>query len=124
MRIVRAGIGVVAFGILLFSSACNSQEEASGSTAPTDVEASPEAPEDAEYLTGSVVTTLESEGCAVLVQLDEPIENGVGFLMPVGLSSEYVQHGTRIKFTWRSSRAPSGNCYMGKPAILSNIDLL
>jgi hypothetical protein len=73
-----------------------------------------------EYVFGTVTTAYESDGCNYLIHLKEPIEQ-TKFLLPIGLDEEFLTNGMELKFTFIQSRAPSGNCYIGMPAILSNI---
>lgn len=72
------------------------------------------------------------EGCAWLVRIDDTFAhpaNGMNFgipelILPIALDPQYAKEGLRLRFTYRLSRASSGACTKGIPAILENITLL
>lgn len=72
--------------------------------------------------TGTITTDFAKEGCPVLLMLDGKAEEPM--LLPIGLDDRYKDHGMRLSFTWRPSRAPSGSCLKGMPAILEDIRVL
>jgi len=74
-----------------------------------------------EFTFGKVTTAHAADGCPYLIMLKTPLEDGKQFLLPIGMDEEYLQDGLSLKFVWGVSRASSGNCYTGQPAILSNI---
>ena len=74
-----------------------------------------------EFTYGKVTTAYESDGCNYLIQLKEPIGEDIKFLLPIGLDEEFLTNGMMLKFTYTLSRAPSGNCYIGTPAVLANV---
>ncbi|MBK7086096.1 MAG: hypothetical protein IPH53_16100 [Flavobacteriales bacterium] len=72
-------------------------------------------------LTGTMTTAFANEGCAFLVVLDQPTE--FTHLLPIALDEQYLKDGVKLSFTYRLSRASSGNCAKGQPAILENISV-
>jgi len=71
----------------------------------------------------SGVVTLKGavEGCPLLVVLDDGTQEA---LIPIGLDKQYQQEGLRLKFSYRPSRASSGSCTKGNPAILEDITVI
>lgn len=63
------------------------------------------------------------DGCDYLIKLNESI-NGSNYLIPIGIDDKYKKQGLKLKFTFRSSRASSGSCNHGNPAILENIEVI
>lgn len=72
-------------------------------------------------MTGTLTTAFAEEGCAYLVALDQPTE--VTHLLPISLDEQYLKDGVKLSFTYRLSRASSGSCAKGQPAILENISV-
>lgn len=72
--------------------------------------------------TGTITTAFAGEGCPVLLMLDGKAEEPI--LLPIALDERYNVHGMRLSFTWRPSRASSGACMKGMPAILEDIRVL
>jgi hypothetical protein len=75
------------------------------------------------YLHGTVTTAHAAEGCPFLVQLDDATGREDPFLLPIALDPRFLQDGLKLRFTYRPSRAPSGQCLKGQPAILEDISL-
>lgn len=75
-----------------------------------------------ERIKGTVTSAFSGEGCPWLVLLDTPTE--VGPLIPIALEERYLRDGMRIAFSYRLSRASSGACKKGTPAILEDIAAL
>jgi hypothetical protein len=69
-----------------------------------------------------VVTMKGAPDCPVLIMLDEG--SGDTPLLPIGLDKQYMQEGLHLKFTYRPSRASSGSCMKGTPAILEDIAVI
>ncbi|MBK8340902.1 MAG: hypothetical protein IPK99_13290 [Flavobacteriales bacterium] len=100
----------LAVGLL---AACN------GSKTAAAVESS--APPTEGLVTGTITTAFANEGCAYLVALDQPAEKS--HLLPIALDEQYLKDGVKLSFTYRLSRASSGSCAKGQPAILENISV-
>lgn len=85
----------------------------------TEVES--EGSADAEFIFGKVTTSYESDGCPYLIHLKTPLGEDIKFLIPIGLDEEFLSDGMMLKFEYVFSRANQGNCYIGTPAVLSNV---
>lgn len=70
---------------------------------------------------GMVTMKVAGDGCPLLVILDGGTKET---LIPIGLDKRYQQEGLRLKFTYRPSRASSGECGKGSPAILEDITVI
>jgi hypothetical protein len=71
---------------------------------------------------GTVTLSQAKEGCPLLVRLD-PQKTGE-VLIPIGLDDKYQKEGLQLKFSYRPSRASSGECMKGTPAILEDITVI
>lgn len=86
---------------------------------------SPEAIEQQEanngFSTGKVTTAFAGDGCPLLVRVE-----GVDglYLIPIALEEKYKEDGLRLTFKYRPSRASSGECRRGSPAVLEEISVL
>ena len=101
---------IAAIGVLTACNGSKTTTAAESTTAPTE-----------GVLTGTITTAFAAEGCAYLVVLDQPKE--LTHLLPIGLDEQYLKDGVKLSFTYRMSRASSGNCAKGQPAILENISV-
>jgi hypothetical protein len=76
-------------------------------------------------VTGVVTNEYYSHGCDFLIKVDGMSENDTYHLIyPVALDSTYLQNGLKLRFTFYPSRAFSGKCTKGMPAVLQNIEVL
>lgn len=83
----------------------------------------PEPPAQTVMMYSGVVTlTQAKDGCPLLVRLD-PQKTGE-VLIPIGLDEKYQREGLQLKFSYRPSRASSGSCMKGTPAILEDIHII
>ncbi|MBL8001880.1 MAG: hypothetical protein JNL05_07960 [Flavobacteriales bacterium] len=96
--------------LLLLGACANKQPAVTGEPAPTVVK-----------YAGTVTLKAAGDGCPLLVILDGGDKQA---LIPVGLDKRYQQEGLRLKFTYRPSRASSGECGKGSPAILEDISVM
>ncbi|MCB9193756.1 MAG: hypothetical protein H6597_04415 [Flavobacteriales bacterium] len=71
---------------------------------------------------GTVTSEHAAEGCPWLVRIDDA--GGTRYLIPVALEDKYLRDGSHITFTYRPSRANSGNCGLGDPAILEGVKVI
>lgn len=69
-----------------------------------------------------IVTMKGAPDCPVLIMPDAG--SGETPLLPIGLDKQYLVEGMHLKFTYRPSRASSGNCFKGTPAILEDIHVI
>jgi hypothetical protein len=60
-----------------------------------------------------------AEGCPHLVEITTP--EGKQWLIPIALDTQYLKDGLKLRFKHRPSRASSGSCTKGQPAILEEI---
>lgn len=75
----------------------------------------------AGYSTGRITTNFAGDGCAILIKLD-----GVGntYLLPIALEEKFKKNGLQLRFKYRPSKASSGDCLKGQPAILEEISVV
>jgi hypothetical protein len=73
------------------------------------------------YSIGRMTSAHASEGCAWLMKLEDA---GGLFLLPIALEDRYKKEGLRLKFRYRPSKASSGDCLKGSPAILEEITVV
>ncbi len=106
-------------GALLFLSACTCKKPATEAEAPA-----PHAPASsgAARSTGVLTTAHTSHGCPYLVEAD--VDGAKVLLIPIGLDEKYLKDGTKLSFTYRPSRASSGECHEGQPAILEEVSVV
>lgn len=73
------------------------------------------------FSTGRVTTNYAGDGCPLLIRVE-----GVDglYLIPIALEEKYKQDGLRLTFKYRPSRASSGDCRRGSPAVLEEITVL
>lgn len=96
---------------------------ACGSKKTVVVEAPAEVSSDVVMIhSGTIMLGAASEGCPLLLRLD-PEKEGQ-WLLPIALDKQYQKEGLRLKFSYRPSRASSGSCTKGTPAILENIHVM
>lgn len=91
---------------------------ACGTKKPAVIE---EAPATVVKHSGVVTMKAAGDGCPLLVILDGGAKEA---LIPIGLDKRYQQEGLHLKFTYRPSRASSGECGKGSPAILEDITVI
>lgn len=72
------------------------------------------------FATGRVTTNYVSEGCQLLVQLDQ----GKVFLIPVGLEEKYRKNGLHLRFKYRPSKISQGECLKGQPAEFEEVSIV
>ena len=75
-----------------------------------------------EAVSGLITSQFAEEGCPWLVQITTRGQEA--FLIPIALDEQYLKNGMRLRFTHRPSKASSGRCGKGDPAILENIVVL
>ena len=75
-----------------------------------------------DAVTGMITSQFAEEGCPWLVQITTRGQEA--FLIPIALDEQYLKNGMRLRFTHRPSKASSGQCGKGDPAILENILML
>lgn len=124
---MRTIIQFIAFTVTIALLGCSNSkeigsEQMEGPGDPLEVESKPV--EDHQYIHGTLTTAYEMDGCPHLIHLQAPLEDGTEFLLPVGLDKKFLVNDMKLKFTYLPSRAPSGNCYIGMPAVLSNVSSL
>lgn len=109
----------VLFGLmaLTMSSSCDDKDKANA-----DMKDKVDSPTEVKH-EGIVSREHAEEGCDYLIKLEEAI-NGSNYLLPIGLDVKYKKQGLKLKFTYRTSRASSGTCMHGQPAILENIEVI
>jgi hypothetical protein len=102
-------------------------------TPPPPVEGPPSPPiGSVPLVTGTVTDAFARDGCAWLVQVDGEFAhpaNGVmtdipESIFPIALDPLFLRNGTRLRFTYRLSRANQCTCTRGTPAVLEHITVL
>ena len=113
-------IGILAV-VMMFTmaSSCkeNKKEKENGKG-----KVSTETPAD-EFYTGIVTKDHAADGCDYLIKMTNKNAN-MEYILPIGLDVKYKKQGLKLKFTYRLSRASSGTCTVGSPAILENIEVI
>jgi hypothetical protein len=72
------------------------------------------------YTIGRVTTEFIGDGCPLLIKLEE---TGI-YIIPVAMEDNYKRNGLRLKFKYRPSRASSGECRKGNPAVLEEVTVV
>ncbi len=108
-------------GLLVLGGCGSAKKSATAVVAPQPAATTTSAVDDG-YRTGIITTAFASAGCPLLIQLQPAGE--VEYLIPIALDDRYKKDGMRLKFTSRPSKASSGNCGKGQPAILENITVM
>lgn len=75
--------------------------------------------QEGKYL-GTVTNQFSQKGCNWLVKYNDGGEHK--YLIPVQLEGRYKKNGLKIEFGFYLSRIKQGNCQMGQPAVLENIE--
>lgn len=69
------------------------------------------------YTIGRVTTQFIGDGCPLLIKLE-----GTGiYIIPVALDEKFKRNDLRLKFKYRPSKASSGECQKGNPAVLEEV---
>ena len=98
--------------------ACNKTKPAAEATPPP-----PPPPTTAlDFHTGVVTMAHAAHGCPLLVET--ATSEGTKLFIPIGLDEKYHKDGLKLKFTFRPSRASSGACNEGRPAILEDVSVV
>ena len=104
-----------ALAALALLVACNKTKPAA--------EAPPPPPTSAlDFHTGVVTMAHAAHGCPLLVETTT--SEGAKMFIPIGLDEKYHKDGLKLKFTFRPSRASSGACTHGRPAILEDVSVV
>ena len=72
------------------------------------------------YTIGRVTTNFVGDGCPLLIKLED---TGI-YIIPIGLDEKYKRNDLRLKFKYRPSRASSGECMKGNPAVLDEVSVV
>ena len=70
-------------------------------------------------LDGFVTAAYAADACPWLLQVTT--RGAEEWLIPIALDERYLVEGQRLRFTARPSRASSGSCSRGRPAILEEV---
>jgi len=73
------------------------------------------------FSTGRVTTAFAGDGCPVLIRVDRADNL---YLIPIGLDEKYKQNGLQLTFKYRPSRASSGECRKGNPAVIEEVSIV
>lgn len=125
---MRSASALLAFG-LMFLGACTCKKPATEAGAPAPVET---ATQDGGFFSGTVTTIYVDDGCPFLVMMETkqgPDGTITGpetpeLLLPIALDEKYLKSGVRLRFKYRASRASSGGCTKGFPAILEEVSVV
>ncbi len=72
------------------------------------------------FSTGRVTTAFAGDGCPVLIRVDHADNL---YLIPIALDEKYKQNGLQLTFKYRPSRASSGDCRKGSPAVIEEVSV-
>ena len=73
------------------------------------------------FSTGRVTRAFEGDGCPVLIRVDHSDNL---YLIPIGLDEKYKQNGLQLTFKYRPSKASSGDCRKGSPAVIEEVSIV
>lgn len=73
------------------------------------------------FSTGRVTMAFASDGCPLLIRVDHSDNL---YLIPIGLEEKYKQNGLQLTFKYRPSRASSGECRKGNPAVIEEVSIV
>lgn len=73
------------------------------------------------FNTGRVTTAFAGDGCPVLIRVDRADNL---YLIPIALDEKYKQNGLQLTFKYRPSRASSGDCRKGSPAMIEEVSIV
>jgi hypothetical protein len=73
------------------------------------------------FSTGRVTMAFAGDGCPVLIRVDHSDNL---YLIPIGLDEKYKQNGLQLTFKYRPSRASSGDCRKGSPAVIEEVSVV
>jgi len=73
------------------------------------------------FSTGRVTTSFAGDGCPVLIRVYHADNL---YLIPIGLGEKYKQNGLELTFKYRPSRASSGDCRKGSPAVIEEVSVV
>lgn len=73
------------------------------------------------FSTGRVTTAFAGDGCPVLIRVDHADNL---YLIPIALDDKYKQNGLQLTFKYRPSRASSGECRKGSPAVIEEVSVV
>jgi hypothetical protein len=107
---------------LLATGLCMALLSSCGNSKPATTSAPAPTAEPTIMRSGTVMLGLAKEGCPLLIRLD-PQKSGE-VLIPIGLDERYWKEGMQLKFSYRVSRASSGACKQGTPAIIEDISVI
>lgn len=72
------------------------------------------------FSTGRVTRAFEGDGCPVLIRVDHSDNL---YLIPIGLDEKFKQNGLQLTFKYRPSKASSGDCRKGSPAVIEEVSI-
>ncbi len=73
------------------------------------------------FSTGRVTTAFAGDGCPVLIRVDHADNL---YLIPIGLDEKFKQNGLQLTFKYRPSKASSGDCRKGSPAVIEEVSVV
>jgi hypothetical protein len=73
------------------------------------------------FSTGRVTTAFAGDGCPVLIRVDHADNL---YLIPIALDDKYKQNGLQLTFKYRPSKASSGDCRKGSPAVIEEVSVV
>ena len=73
------------------------------------------------FSTGRVTNAFAGDGCPWLIRVDHADNL---YLIPIALEEKYKQDGLQLTFKYRPSRASSGECRKGSPAVIEEVSIV
>ncbi len=105
---------IVAFAALL--AACGAKKTSVDSPAAVEQQEANNG-----FSTGRVTKAFAGDGCPWLIRVDHSDNL---YLIPIALEEKYKQDGLQLTFKYRPSRASSGECRKGSPAVIEEISIV
>lgn len=73
------------------------------------------------FSTGRVTNAFAGDGCPWLIHVDHADNL---YLIPIAMDEKYKKDGLRITFKYRPSKASSGECRKGSPAVIEEVSVV
>lgn len=100
---------------------CGSTKRSATIVTPTPATTTTSTTTDEAFSFGRVTNGFANDGCPWLISIEK--EGSTIYLIPIALDDQYKKDGLHLKFTYRPSKASSGGCMKGQPAILEGITI-
>ena len=73
------------------------------------------------FSTGRITNAFAGDGCPWLIRVDHADNL---YLIPIALDEKYKKDGLQLTFKYRPSKASSGDCRKGSPAVIEEVSVV